>query len=153
MIYIWPGAAAQSEFLALKQESRILGQWSNLVSGSRKNQASSPWAKQQCLTCSVMEKPHTGLDECKRIILSCFRARNSVQDVAGVLPDSRRRLRGRLLVRHEDLQLLDATRCAPGISTKSINTERPIWLVTTFYRMVQQIEHYLLLTSKQKFVT
>ena len=25
----------------------------------------------------IMEKPHTGLDECPRILLSCFRARNS----------------------------------------------------------------------------
>ena len=32
--------------LALKHESRILGQRSNPVSGSRKSQASSPWAKQ-----------------------------------------------------------------------------------------------------------
>ena len=31
----------------------------------------------QSLTCSFMEKPHTGLDECPRILLSCFRARNS----------------------------------------------------------------------------
>ena len=29
-------------------------------------------------TCSIMEKPHTGLDECPRILLSCFTARNSV---------------------------------------------------------------------------
>ena len=37
-----------ADVLALKHESRILGQWSNSkpVSGSRKNQASSPWAKQ-----------------------------------------------------------------------------------------------------------
>ena len=31
----------------------------------------------QSLTCSIREKPHTGLDECPRILLSCFRARNS----------------------------------------------------------------------------
>ena len=31
----------------------------------------------QSLTCSIMEKPHTGLDECPRILLSCFRAMNS----------------------------------------------------------------------------
>ena len=30
------------------------------------------------LTCSIMEKPHTGFDECPRILLSCFRAGNSV---------------------------------------------------------------------------
>ena len=34
------------EILALKDESRILGQWFDPVSGSRKSQASSPWAKQ-----------------------------------------------------------------------------------------------------------
>ena len=28
-------------------------------------------------TCSIMEKPHTGLDDCLRVLLSCFRARNS----------------------------------------------------------------------------
>ena len=31
----------------------------------------------QSLTCSIMEKPHTGLGECPSILLSCFRARNS----------------------------------------------------------------------------
>ena len=31
----------------------------------------------QSLTCSIMEKPHTGLGECPRILLLCFRARNS----------------------------------------------------------------------------
>ena len=32
----------------------------------------------QSLTCSIMEKPHTKLGECPRILLSYFRARNSV---------------------------------------------------------------------------
>ena len=35
----------------------------------------------QSLTCSIMEKQHTGLDECPRILLSCFRARNSDGDI------------------------------------------------------------------------
>ena len=35
-----------AEVLALKHKSRILGQWSYPVSGSRKSPASSPWAKQ-----------------------------------------------------------------------------------------------------------
>ena len=35
-----------AEVLALKHESRILRQLSNPVSGSRKSQASSMWAKQ-----------------------------------------------------------------------------------------------------------
>ena len=43
------------EVLALQHESGKLGQWSNPVSGSRKSQASSPWAKQ--------EKPHTGFSD------------------------------------------------------------------------------------------
>ena len=34
----------ESEVLALKHESMILGQWSNPVSGSRKSQARSTWA-------------------------------------------------------------------------------------------------------------
>ena len=71
----------QSEVLALKRKSRILGQWSYPVSGSRKSQDSSHFSvgqTAQSLTCSIMEKPHTGLDECPRILLSCFRARNSV---------------------------------------------------------------------------
>ena len=55
-----------SEVLVLKHESRILGQWSYPVCGSRKSQASSPWAKQ-----------HTGLDVCPRILLSCFISKNS----------------------------------------------------------------------------
>ena len=64
---------SHTEVFVLKHESMILGQWSY---PSRKSQASSPWAKQH-LTCSIMEKPHTGLDDCPRILLSCFRARNS----------------------------------------------------------------------------
>ena len=35
-----------AEVLTLRHESRIFGQWSNPVSGSRKSQASSPWSKQ-----------------------------------------------------------------------------------------------------------
>ena len=31
----------------------------------------------QSLICSIMEKPRAGLDECSRILLACFRARNS----------------------------------------------------------------------------
>ena len=72
------GRVAGPEVFALNQESRILGKWSNPVSGSRKSQASSPWAKQHRVpSCSIMEKPHTGLDECPRILLSYSRARNS----------------------------------------------------------------------------
>ena len=39
-------SAFSAEVLALKHESRILGLWSNPVSGSRKSHTSFPWAKQ-----------------------------------------------------------------------------------------------------------
>ena len=42
----WP------EVLTVKHESRIPGQWSDPVAGSRKSQASYPWAKQHC---AIME--------------------------------------------------------------------------------------------------
>ena len=32
----------------------------------------------QSLTCSIMEKPHTGLDDCLRMLLTCLRKRMSV---------------------------------------------------------------------------
>ena len=44
----------------------------------KEEQASSPWAKQHR---AIMEKPHTGLEECPRILLSCFRARMSHAEV------------------------------------------------------------------------
>ena len=42
----------------------------------RKTQASSPNSPDS-LPCSIMEKPHGVLDECPRILFSCFRARHS----------------------------------------------------------------------------
>ena len=33
---------------------------------------------EQSITCSIKEKPHTGLDDCLRILLSCFRKKMSV---------------------------------------------------------------------------
>ena len=39
-------ASSAPEVLPLKHESRILGQWSYPVCGSRKSNTSSPWAKQ-----------------------------------------------------------------------------------------------------------
>ena len=98
----WLLTIAESEVLALKHDSRILGQWSNPVSGSRKSQASSPWDK-QCLTCSIMEKSHTGLDECPWILLFYLRARNSVADV--VMPHTK--------LAHWDLELTASRARAP----------------------------------------
>ena len=34
----------------------------------------------QSLTCSIMEKPHTGLDDCLRMLQACFRKRMSGPD-------------------------------------------------------------------------
>ena len=79
----------QTDVLTLKHESRILGQLSNPISGARKSQTSSPWSKQQSITGFIMEKPHTGLDECPRILLSCFRARNSADRVSFFRPSVR----------------------------------------------------------------
>ena len=45
-IFLPPPLLLRPEVLALKHESRIIGQPSNPVFGSRKSQASSPWAKQ-----------------------------------------------------------------------------------------------------------
>ena len=35
----------------------------------------------QSLTCFITEKPHTGLEECLRMLLMCFRKRKSVPGV------------------------------------------------------------------------
>ena len=73
-------ANSSSEVLALKQESRILGQWSNPCMWFKGESSQfSMGQTAQSLTCSIMEKPHTGLDECPKILLLCFRARTSVQ--------------------------------------------------------------------------
>ena len=61
------------DILLLRHDSRILRQSSNHVCGSWKSQASSPWAKQHRAT----EKPHTGLDDCLRLLQAFFR--NSLQ--------------------------------------------------------------------------
>ena len=34
------------------------------------------------LTCSIMEKPHTELDDCLNMLLSCFRKRMSVNELS-----------------------------------------------------------------------
>ena len=75
-----------ADILALKHESRILGQWSNPEYWFKEVPSQfSIGQTAQSLTCSTMEKPHTGLDDCPRILLSCFRARNSGKE-EGFLP-------------------------------------------------------------------
>ena len=66
----------RADILILKHASRILRQDSNPVCGSRKSQANSGQTAQR-LACSIIEKPHTGLDDCQRILLSCFIIRMS----------------------------------------------------------------------------
>ena len=39
------------------------------------------WVKQQSLTCSIMEKPLAGLDDCLNTLLACFRKRMSDRDI------------------------------------------------------------------------
>ena len=34
----------------------------------------------QLQTCSIIEKPHTGLDDCLNMLLSCFREKLSVSE-------------------------------------------------------------------------
>ena len=53
----WQACRQRAEFLALKHACSILRQSSNPVCGSWKSQAA------QSLTCSIMEKPHSGLDD------------------------------------------------------------------------------------------
>ena len=82
-------AGRGTDKLFLNHNSSIFRQSSNPVCGSWKSQASSLWAKQyalygrewhaQSLTCFIMEKPHTGLDECLNVLQSCFRKRMSVR--------------------------------------------------------------------------
>ena len=62
------------EVLALKHESKIFRQSSIPVCGSRKSQTA------QSLPCSIMEKPHTKLDDCLKILLLCFGARTSGEE-------------------------------------------------------------------------
>ena len=72
--------ARSADILFLKHDSSIFKQSSNPVCGSRKSQASSPWAKLHRAqpVHSIMENPLTGLDDCQNILLACFRKRMSV---------------------------------------------------------------------------
>ena len=57
----------------LRHACSILRQSSNPVCGSWMSQVSSRWAKQHRATCSDMEKPHAGLDDCLRMLQASFR--------------------------------------------------------------------------------
>ena len=81
-------SASKAKVLTLKHESRILGQLSNPVCGSWKSQEASYPCSTEPITCSIMEMRHTGLDDCLRILLSCFKARISgrKKDLFGYYP-------------------------------------------------------------------
>ena len=67
-----------ADILALKHESRILGQWSNPEYWFKEEPSQfSMGQTAESLTCSKMEKPHTRWDECQITLLSCFRASES----------------------------------------------------------------------------
>ena len=70
------------DILFLKPACSILRQSSNPVCGSWKSQASSLCAKKQSLTWSIKKKPHTGLEDCLRMLFSWFRKRMSGPEVA-----------------------------------------------------------------------
>ena len=55
----------------------------------------------QSLTCSIVEKPHTRLDDCLRILLSYFRKRMSASRVEG---HSKKRGGARSLVKRDGIK-------------------------------------------------
>ena len=73
----------ESDILFLKPDSSIFRQSSYPEFGSWKSQASSSCTVQS-LTCSIIEKQHTGLDDCLNVLLACFRKRMSVSNVKSV---------------------------------------------------------------------
>ena len=60
----WFPIGSYPDILYLKHDSRILRQSSNPVHGSWKPSHFSVGQTAQRLTCSIMEKPDTGLDDC-----------------------------------------------------------------------------------------
>ena len=66
------------ELLALKHESRILGHSSNPECGfsmMKQVMLCAVWTMENWLGAS--KEPHTGLDDCLRVLLSCFRYKTS----------------------------------------------------------------------------
>ena len=74
---------AGAKFLALKHESRILGQSFNLVCGFSKMEQVRLLAHGELAW--LFLEPDTGLDHCLRILLSCFTARTSGQELSLIL--------------------------------------------------------------------
>ena len=92
------GATAfRSDIIFLKNDSSILRQSSNLVCDSVMVEPSqfSVGKTAKSLTCFIMEKPHTGLDDCLNMLLASFRKRMSASGRASSAGTSSRRRRGR----------------------------------------------------------
>ena len=67
-------------------DSSIFIQSSNPVCGSWKSQASAPVSQTaHSLTCSITEKPNTGLDDCLNMLLSCTHALEKGCLLAGLM--------------------------------------------------------------------
>ena len=63
---------AETDILFLKHDSRILGQSSNPVWFMEEPSQYYMGQTAQSQTCSIMEEPHTVLDDCLNMLLSCF---------------------------------------------------------------------------------
>ena len=74
----------KADILFLKHDSCILRQSSNPVWFMEEPSQFSVDQTAQSLTCFITERPHTGLFDCLRILLSCFRKRMSGLDRAVV---------------------------------------------------------------------
>ena len=71
-----------TDTLLLKHACSTLRQSSNPVCGSWSMEEPSQFSvgqTAQSLTSSIIEKPHTGLDDCLRMLQACFRKKMSVQ--------------------------------------------------------------------------
>ena len=77
-----------ADILFLKHDSSTLIRSSDPVCGSWKSQVSSPWAKQHSTYPVPTWRNHTGLDDCLRVLLSCFRKRMSAEQSHLFLPHS-----------------------------------------------------------------
>ena len=84
----------------------------------------------QSITCSIMEKLHTGLDECHRTLLSCFKARNSA-------------------TQSHFLLFVVAERCAKNCAQLSSSSSSSAFRISSFVGVLRQREKYKTVTMKE----
>ena len=77
---------APSDIFFLKHKSSIFRQSSTCMLFIAEPSPFSVCQITQSLTCSIMEKPHTGLDDCPRMLLPCFKNKMSVHFAQRFLP-------------------------------------------------------------------